>query len=356
MNTTANQQLMVKAVIEIAIKLTVLGIILFVSYLIVKPFLGVILWAVIIAVAAFPLIERLGKYFGHSRLKVIIFLLLIGISSLIVPSYLLSEKIVESTESLSSVVEQGKIVIPPPSEKVKQWPVIGDKVFQWWNAASQNLTQTLKPFDGQIKKAAKILLSLTGNTLSSIFLSIISMFIAVFIILDAEKYAGLFRKVSTRLIDKKGEELVTLSVLTIRSVATGIIGVALIQATFAMLGLVLMDVPFSLLVAIGIMGLSIVQLPTILLVGPVILYVFSYADTTQAVIFSIYMLLVSMSDSILKPLLMGRGVDIPMLILITGAIGGMLLMGVIGLFVGAVIFSLLYTLFWQWLKDTSDNK
>ena len=182
------------------------------------------------------------------------------------------------------------------------------------------------------------------------------MFIAVFIILDAEKYAGLFRKVSTRLIDKKGEELVTLSVLTIRSVAIGIIGVALIQATFAMLGLVLMDVPFSLLVAIGIMGLSIVQLPTILLVGPVILYVFSYADTTQAVIFSIYMLFVSMSDSILKPLLMGRGVDIPMLILITGAIGGMLLMGVIGLFVGAVIFSLLYTLFWQWLKDTSDNK
>lgn len=356
MNVTKNQTLLVKVIIEIAIKLSVLGIILFVSYLIIKPFLGIILWSIIIAIVAFPLIERLEKYFESSRIKVIIFLLLIGISSLIVPSYFLSEKIVESTGSLASVVEHGTIAIPPPTEKVKQWPVIGDKAFKWWNAASQNLTQTLKPFDGQIKKAAEILISISESTITSIFISIISMFIAIFIIMDAEKYAGLFRKVSTRLIDKKGEELVTLSVLTIRSVATGIIGVALIQATFAMLGLALMNVPFSLLLAIGVMVLSIVQLPTILLVGPVILYVFSYADTTQAIIFSIYMLLVAMSDSILKPLLMGRGVDIPMLILITGAIGGMLLMGLIGLFVGAVIFSLLYTLFWQWLKDTSENK
>ena len=350
MNLLAQREALIKIVIEVAIKLAVLGLFFYVSYLIFRPFLEIIVWGFIIAVAIFPLIEKLRQYFG-SRIRVIFLLIVTGLSILIIPSYFLSDRIIESTDSLSHIVEQGKITLPTPPAKVKKWPIIGNKTYQWWLSASENLKKTLEPYKEQISKAAKILLSIIKNTLGSVLVSIISMFIAVFLILDAEKYLKILKKASNRLIGKKGEELVAISAMSIRSVAIGIIGVGLIQASLAMLGLVIMDVPFSLLIAIAVMGLSIIQLPTIIVIGPVIAYVFTYADTPPAIIFTIYMLMVSMSDSVLKPLLLGRGIDIPKLVLITGAIGGMIQMGVIGLFVGAVLFSLLYKLFLQWLSE-----
>ena len=139
--------------------------------------------------------------------------------------------------------------------------------------------------------------------------------------------------------------------MTIRSVANGIIGVAVIQATFALVGLVAMDVPFAILIAIIVMFLTIVQLPAIIIIGPVIAYVLSKDTSTWAIIFSIYMVIVGAMDGVLKPMLMGRGVDIPMLVVLIGAIGGMLLMGMIGLFVGAVVFSLTYKLFKLWMAE-----
>jgi len=129
--------------------------------------------------------------------------------------------------------------------------------------------------------------------------------------------------------DEKGLEWSKLSVLTVRSVAVGVIGVAVIQASFALLGLLVMGVPFAMLIALAIMFLTIIQLPALIVIAPVIAYVFSYADGTGATIFAIYMLLVGASDGILKPILMGRGVDVPMLVILIGAIGGMILMGMV---------------------------
>jgi len=103
------------------------------------------------------------------------------------------------------------------------------------------------------------------------------------------------------------------------------------------------------------MFLTIIQIPALLIAGPVIAYVFSQGSGTVEVIFAIYMILVSMSDGVLKPMLMGRGVDVPMLIILIGAIGGMMLMGMIGLFVGAVIFALAYTLFEFWIKGVDEE-
>jgi len=155
-------------------------------------------------------------------------------------------------------------------------------------------------------------------------------------------------------VGEKGDEWAVLTTLTIRSVVTGVIGVAVIQAFFALIGLLLMGVPFAVLLALGIMFLTIIQVPALVIIGPVIAYVFSQGSGTAEIIFTVYMLIVGASDGVLKPLLMGRGVDIPMLVILIGAIGGMILMGMIGLFIGAVVFALAYKLFGLWIAEVEE--
>jgi len=124
---------------------------------------------------------------------------------------------------------------------------------------------------------------------------------------------------------------------------------ALIQSILASIGLIVMDVPYAGLWALLVLLLAIIQLPTILILGPIIVYVFSVAETVPAVLFMIWSILVGVSDTVLKPLFLGRGMDIPMLVILPGAIGGMNLSGIIGLFVGAVVLAVGYKLFLAWL-------
>jgi predicted PurR-regulated permease PerM len=142
----------------------------------------------------------------------------------------------------------------------------------------------------------------------------------------------------------------------VRSVTLGILGVAMIQALLASLGLLVVGVPGAGLWALLVLILAIVQLPTILVLGPIIVYVFSTSTTVTAVVFAIWSILVGISDAFLKPLLMGRGVDVPMLVIFIGAIGGFMTSGIIGLFIGAIILALGYKLYLIWLdQDTQQD-
>ena len=141
-----------------------------------------------------------------------------------------------------------------------------------------------------------------------------------------------------------------------RSVALGILGVALIQTVLAGIGFLVVGVPGAGLWALLVLILAVVQLPTILILGPIIVYVFSTSSTVIAVVFAIWSILVGISDAFLKPLLMGRGVDVPMLVIFIGAIGGFMTSGIIGLFVGAIIFALGYKLFLAWLNEDTQTE
>ena len=148
---------------------------------------------------------------------------------------------------------------------------------------------------------------------------------------------------------ERGAELVDLSSATIRSVAQGVLGVAIIQSLLAGVGMLIVGVPGAGFWTFLVLLLAVVQLPPILVLGPVIFYVFSVSSQTAAVVFAIWSVFVSISDSFLKPLLLGRGVPVPMLVILIGAIGGMMLSGIIGLFVGAVVLSFGFKLFQAWL-------
>jgi len=341
----------VETAVDIATKLGLLAIIIYVSYLIVKPFLSIILWGIILAVALSPLIDSLEKRFGH-RKRIIIAVATAFTLALIVPTWKLSDTLIGSAQTLMHSVDKNEIKIPAPSERVKEWPLIGDRSYAIWQSAHKDLPKTLEPFKKQIKSAILKLAGFLKDGLSTVLLTIASIVVAAVFLISKDGSVLIYRRIMKRLVGpERGEEWAGLSALTVRSVATGVVGVAVIQSFMALLGMMAMGIPLAPVWALVIMFLTIIQMPALLVIGPMIAYVYSVSSGLPATIFSVYMLIVGASDGVLKPMLMGRGVDIPMLVILIGAIGGMMLMGMIGLFIGAVILALSYKLFEVWIEE-----
>ncbi|RLA73220.1 MAG: AI-2E family transporter [Epsilonproteobacteria bacterium] len=350
MSASLSKKEIVDLAIEIIIKAVLLGVILYYALSLLKPFIIPVLWAIIIAVTLSPLIARLEKRFPGKRTMIITVFTISAVAALLVPTYILSDSVLSSSQQLAQNLKEGSLTIPPPSESVESWPLVGEKIYALWNNAATDLENTLMQFKPQLQEYGGKIASAVGGALVGILQFVVSLIIAALFLSKSEGSVNVYHAVSRRLIGEKGVEWSQLAALTIRSVVQGVIGIAIIQSILSFIGLILIDVPLAWLWAFAVLFLAIIQLPPIIILGPIIAYVFSYADTTPATIFAVYAVIVSASDGFLKPLLLGRGVDIPMLVILLGAIGGMILSGILGLFVGAVGLALAYKLFMAWLE------
>lgn len=344
-----------KNVIEIAIKLSLLGIMVIISFQLIRPFLVPVVWGIILAVATEPFISKVATMLGGRKsLASVLFVLLI-VASLIVPTVLMSLSSIEVVQTLSKQMESGTLDVPPPPATVADWPLVGESVFRMWQMAATNLEGALAQYAPQIKTIGGTVLGSVGGGLAGVFMAIISTCIAGVFLARSEKSAVVAEKLFTRLAGERGPEFTALATATIRGVMLGVVGVAVIQAILAALGMMVVGVPAAGLWSVLVLVCAVAQLPPILVLGPVAAYVFSVSETTPAVVFLVWAVLVSGSDSLLKPLLMGRGVNIPMLVILIGALGGMMLSGIIGLFVGAVILAIMYTLLMAWLNESDEE-
>jgi len=343
--------------IEIAIRLGVIFLILAWCLKIITPFIGLVAWGAIIAVAIYkPFLKLVEKLGGRKKLAVTL-IAVVSIAAILIPVISLSSSMIESATTIGGQIESGEISIPPPSESVREWALIGEKSYALWNQASVDLNALLNKYPDQVTAVGKKMIGAAKGVGAGVFQFIISMLIAAAFLSGAESAGTAMRRLATRLAGERGEPLLELSTATIRSVAVGVIGIAFIQAVLGGLGMMFAGVPAAGLLAIVILILAIAQLPPILVLLPVIFYVFSVESTTVAVVFMIWSILVSMSDAVLKPIFLGRGVDAPMLVILLGAIGGMITSGIVGLFIGAVILALGYKLFQVWLEwgDSADK-
>jgi predicted PurR-regulated permease PerM len=348
---TSSDERLVHPAVEAAIRIGLLFLIAAWCFLIVEPFIIPILWGMIIAIACFPMYRWMhAKLGGRGKLAATIFTLL-ALAVLITPTVMLVDTVADTTEALSAGLEGGSLTVPPPPASVREWPLIGEELSTFWSGASENLGATLTTIAPHLKGAAGWLLSTVAGAGIGVLQFVISIIIAGVILANAEGFGGFLKALATRLTGDRGEGYATMATQTVRSVAQGVLGVAVIQSLLAGVGLLAAGVPGAGLWALLILLLAIVQLPPLLVLVPIILYVFSTASTTVAVIFMVWSLFVSMSDTFLKPLLLGRGVEVPMLIILIGAIGGMIHAGIIGLFVGAVVLALGYELFKVWLRE-----
>ncbi len=273
---------------------------------------------------------------------------------LIVPSVMLAGTAVDSAKTLANDLSDGTIEIPAPPDDVAGWPVIGAPLDRFWRLASENLEEALDEIKPQIAAFGRWLLSAAAGLGLGVLQFVAAIIIGGIFLAHAQGGGRTASAIATRLAGERGREYAELGQATIRSVARGILGVALIQSLLAGLGFLAVGIPGAGLLALICLLLAVVQIgPALVLIGTVI-YVFSTADTFTAVVFLIWSLFVGVLDNILKPILLGRGVRVPMVIIFVGAIGGFLAHGIIGLFVGSILLALGFTLFKAWLAEPSE--
>ena len=350
-NEQLNDKLFVAKALEAAIRIGLVFLVLYWCFKIGQPFIETIVWGIIIAVAIHPAYERLKSALGGRDRLAATLITLFALIVLLVPAYMLSDSLIDAVQKYSANIDQGTLRVPPPPESVRSWPVIGEPLHKFWNLASNNLAAALSKITPQLQKFGLPLLSTAAGAGVGILKFVVSIIIAGVLLANAVGGGRAARAIATRLSGKQGPLAVDLAEATVRSVTLGILGVAVIQTLAAGLGFLVVGVPGAGLWALLVLILAVVQLPTIIILGPIIVYVFATASTVVAVIFAIWSLMVGMSDAFLKPLLMGRGVDVPMLVIFIGAIGGFIASGIIGLFVGAIILALGYKLFLLWLNE-----
>lgn len=353
---TFNEQVE-KSVINLGIKLGVLLLLFYWCFSIIQPFIIPVIWAVVIAVSLYPVyLLMLKKLNGRKGLTGTIFTL-IALALLLTPVFMLSGSMVDGVQGVSQALEKGTLSVPMPKESVKEWPLIGEKVYAAWQLSSENIGQAIVKFTPQIKTMSKTIFSAIMGGGAGILQFFISIIIAGVFMVNAEGSVKAVQNFMLKLSPKNGVEFVSMSAATIRSVAQGVIGIAIVQSAFVGLGFWAVDIPGAGLWAMLVLILSIAQLPPMIVILPVLLYAFSLDDmsTIVLVVFTAWSVLGAFLDGILKPFVMGRGMDIPMLVILLGAIGGMLVSGILGLFIGAIILALGYMLYTQWVSEGSEG-
>jgi predicted PurR-regulated permease PerM len=334
---------------DTSIRLLFLALIIGWCLLILVPFTSIILWGFILGIAFGPLHSRMAKIMG-GRPKLASFIIVLScLVVFIVPAWLFLDSLLDNAQELRARFLDGSLTIPPPSNSVKSWPVVGEKIHGIWYSASTDLGQTVIKYKSEIvgvgSKIAKGFLSVGGG--------ILQLFVALIIagvLLCIPGTSESVRKVARKLADPRGDEFADIVKITVGNVVKGVLGVAFIQAILVGIGFFLAQVPYPGIWTLLVFLLAVLQIPPLLVVIPVSVYLFSERSTGAAVGWTVYLLLAGFSDNILKPILLGKGAPVPMLVIFLGVIGGFMLSGFIGLFTGAVVMSIGYKLFIAWIN------
>jgi predicted PurR-regulated permease PerM len=338
-------------VIEIAVHLGVIGFLAWWTFTLILPFAPVVLWSVVLTVALYPVFDWLAhKLQGRRRLAAALITLL-GLVIVIGPVTWLGIGLVEGARELVERVNEGRLSVPPPSEGVKEWPLVGPLVYDYWARASTNLASVLSPLLPQLRPVGETLLGAAGSAGMGTLKFLASVIIAGFMFNPGPSLLAATRRFSRRVDPGRGESFVTLTADTIRAVSRGVIGVSLLQAVIAAVGMTAAKVPGASLITLLVVAFGIVQ------IGPwpicVLLIAWGWMNlpTFAALAFTLCMLTVGLIENIAKPFALSHGLKTPMPVTFLGVIGGVMTHGIGGLFMGPVVLAVAWELAKNWIED-----
>jgi predicted PurR-regulated permease PerM len=338
------------------------GLVVGLAYLcfeVLSPFLKLMAWSIILAVTLYPVHHWISRKLGDRPKTTSAILVVLAAVLLVVPTWLLMNSFADSVSGFVTAVQQNTLQVPVPRESIKSWPLVGRKIFGAWNKAYTDLPgliHTMQPKLGDLaRKGLSIVASIGGTML--LFLG--SFLIAAIVMAYGDSASRGGRSIFNRIAGAaKGEALAKLTIATIRTVALGVIGVAAIQALLIGLVLLLAGVPAAGVLAIIVLVLGIIQVPATVVTVPVVVYIWAGGDYTHgsAITYTIILLLAGLVDNLLKPLMLGRGVDVPMPVILFGALGGMATGGILGMFVGATVLALAWELGKNWMATNAASE
>jgi predicted PurR-regulated permease PerM len=321
-------------------------------YQVFSPFLTLMVWALILAVTIYPLHQVLASKLGGRQGLAASLLVVVSVALIVTPTAMLMSSLGDSVHQLINDVQSNSLKIPAPRPGVDEWPVVGKKIHDVWSKAHADLPSLVKSMQPKIGELAKTALGFVAGIGGGLLQFIASFIIAGIIMACGQSGTRGSQAIFERIagIDR-GSELARLSTATIRAVAQGVIGVAFIQAIIVGLALLVAGIPWAGALAAIVLVLGIAQVPALLVTLPAIIYIWSSGEYSNAaaITCSVVLFLSGMADNVLKPLMLGRGVDAPMPVILLGALGGMGTAGILGMFVGATLLTLGYQIFMGWV-------
>ena len=354
-DTSSNQKAR-RLSIVVALHLSMVVGLILACFLIMKPFMVILTWAVILAVALRAPFEKLaGMVKGKRGLAATVFSLM-AILLLVVPSWFVGGSLVGTMQSLQASLEAGTLEAPPPPESIENLPFVGERVYEAWTLASDDVQQALVQFDPQIRAFGGWLLRLMASLGGTVLQTLVALIIASVLLTYAEPATRILRAIGDRIEGTGDEDFVAMAGATILSVALGVLGVALVQTGIVGAGLFIAGVPAAGLLTIVVFVVAVVQIPMLLVMILPIIWAFANLSVPWAIGFAVFGILAAASDMPLKAMFLGRGVPVPTAVILLGAIGGMIVMGMMGLFIGAIVLGIGYKTFQIWLSGGESLK
>ncbi len=345
-----------KEFIDGLIRIGLILLLLVACFRVFSPFMNLMLWALILGVTLYPLNQKLAAKLGGSHSRAATAIVLTGLLLIGVPFVMLASSLADQLTGLHESYKAGTLAVPPPRESVAEWPVIGEQVYEGWEAASTNLEQFIIANRAGVEAFLGKGLGFAKSAVGGVFFFLGALIVAGIMMAYGSGGSRAVYEILTRIAgDEHGPRVHTLATMTTRSVAVGVLGVAVIQAVLMGLGFMFAGVPAAGLLALVVLLLAIMQLPATLVSLPVIIWLWNSGDagTVMNTVWTVYLIVAGLADNVLKPILLGRGVDAPMPVILIGALGGMVSSGFIGLFLGAVILAVGYNIFMQWVDATT---
>ena len=335
---------------DLVVRLAFLGAFAWWSLELVRPFLPIVIWAVLLAVALYPAYAWLARALGGHRGLAATAVTLIALATVLGPVSVLAASLAESVQWIAAGLAEGTLRVPPPPADVADWPVLGGQIEEAWTLAAGDLEDAVQRYGPAVLPVGGTVLGKVAAIGADVLKFVASVVIAGFLLLPGPRLAAGARAFASRLIAPRGAQFVDLAGATIRNVSRGVIGVALLQALLAGVILYAAGIPGAGLIAFGVLLLCIVQIGAAPILLPLLVWVWMTQTATFALILTLLLVPVGLVDNVLKPVLMARGLTTPMLVILTGVIGGTLTHGLVGLFLGPVVLSVFYELVVAWTR------
>jgi predicted PurR-regulated permease PerM len=338
-------------VLQLTLRLGLLAALIYWCFVIVSPFIPILAWAVVLAVALYPVYSGLSDHLGHRPKLAAGFITVVVVAVVIGPAAWLAVGLVDGLRAISDQIASDRLALPSPPAAIRDWPLIGDQLYNLWSQASSNLEAALVHFTPYLKPLIGPVLAMAGSAGLGTLMFLASVVLAGFLFPSGPKLVAASQNIMTRLMPQQSEDFVALAGATIRTVSQGVIGIALVQSFLVGIGLKLAGIASAGLLAFAVLILGIIQLGAAIVLIPCIIWIWATKAVGIASFLTVYLVVVGLADNVLKPLLMGRGLTTPMPVIFIGLIGGTLAHGIVGLFVGPIILAVGWELMMAWIRD-----
>jgi len=338
-------------IIQLAVRLGLLAFLTYWTFVLVRPFIPILAWSVVLTVALYPPYNWLSVHLGDRPKLAAVVITAVNLAIIIGPVTWLGLGLVDGLQNLASQLGAGTLAIPSPPDGVRNWPIVGAPIYALWDQASTNLRSALREVAPHLKPLAGPVLAFAGSAGVGTLKFVLSVVLSGFLFIYGPGLVAGIRSFQARVVTQRSQDFVALAGLTIRTVSQGVLGVAVLQALLAGIGLKIAGVPHAGVLAFAVLILAILQIGSAIVLIPVIIWIWATKDFTVALPLTIYLVLVGLADNVLKPMLMGRGLSTPMPVIFIGVLGGMMEHGIVGLFIGPIILAVSWELLRAWIRE-----